>query len=263
MNSPSFAIRDSATMLRRQLRHMRRYPSMTLMIIAMPVIFLLLFVYVFGGIMGAGLGGAAAGRALYVNFVTPGVLLITVAGGATGMAVSVATDMTEGIVARFRTMAISRASVLTGHVVGSLIQSLLSVAAVIGIALLVGFRPTAGPAGWFAAIGILALFVLGVTWLSVALGLISRSAEGASNIPMPLLILPFLGSGFVPAGSMQAGLRWFAEYQPFTPVINSVRDLLFANPVGNNAIVALAWGGGITAVSYLWAVRLFRRAPIR
>ena len=134
MNSPSLAIRDSATMLRRQLRHMQRYPSMTLMIIAMPVIFLLLFVYVFGGIMGAGLGGAAAGRALYVNFVTPGVLLITVAGGATGTAVSVATDMTEGIVARFRTMAISRASVLTGHVVGSLIQSLLSVAAVIGFA---------------------------------------------------------------------------------------------------------------------------------
>jgi ABC-2 type transport system permease protein len=171
--------------------------------------------------------------------------------------------MTEGIVARFRTMAISRASVLTGHVVGSLIQSLLSVAAVIGLALLVGFRPTAGPAGWFAAIGILALFVLGVIWLSVALGLISRSAEGASNIPMPLLILPFLGSGFVPAGSMPAGLRWFAEYQPFTPVINSVRDLLFANPVGNNAIVALVWGGGITVVSYLCAVRLFRRAPIR
>ena len=122
MNSSSFAIRDSATMLRLQLRHMRRYPSMTLMIIAMPVIFLLLFVYVFGGIMGAGLGGAAAGRALYVNFVTPGVLLITVAGGATGTAVSVATDMAEGIVARFRTMAISRASVLTGHVVGSLIR---------------------------------------------------------------------------------------------------------------------------------------------
>jgi ABC-2 type transport system permease protein len=134
-------------MLRRQLRHMQRYPSMTLMIIAMPLIFLLLFVYVFGGIMGAGLGGAAAGRALYVNFVTPGVLLITVAGGATGTAVSVAMDMTEGIVARSRTMAISRACVLTGHAVGSMIQSLLSVTVVIGLSLLVGVRPTAGPTG--------------------------------------------------------------------------------------------------------------------
>jgi ABC-2 type transport system permease protein len=250
-------------MLRRELRHMQRYPSMTLMIIAMPVIFLLLFVYVFGGTMGAGLGGAAAGRAVYVNFVTPGILLITVAGGATSTAVSVAMDMTEGIVARFRTMAISRASVLTGHVVGAVIQALLSIGVVIGVAYLAGFRPTAGPAGWIAAIGILALFIVGITWLAVALGLISKTAEGASNVPMPLLILPFLGSGFVPTASMPAGLRWFAEYQPFTPVINATRDLLFGQPAGHSVIVATAWGAGITLVSYLWAVRLFRRAPVR
>jgi ABC-2 type transport system permease protein len=261
--SLSYAARDSATMLRRELRHMQRYPSMTLMIIAMPVIFLLLFVYVFGGTMGAGLGGAAAGRAVYVNFVTPGILLITVAGGATSTAVSVAMDMTEGIVARFRTMAISRASVLTGHVVGAVIQALLSIGVVIGVAYLAGFRPTAGPAGWVLAIGILALFIVGITWLAVALGLISKTAEGASNAPMPLLILPFLGSGFVPTASMPAGLRWFAEYQPFTPVINATRDLLFGQPAGHSVIVATAWGAGITLVSYLWAVRLFRRAPVR
>jgi ABC-2 type transport system permease protein len=258
-----YSVRDSSTMVRRQLRHLQRYPSMTLMILAMPVIFLLLFVYVFGGTMGAGLGGGAAGRSVYVNFVTPGVLLITVAGAATATAVSVAMDMTEGIVARFRTMAITRASVLTGHVVGSMIQSLLSVAVVVGVAVLAGFRPTAGPAGWFAAIGILALFILGITWLSVALGLISKSAESASNAPMPLLILPFLGSGFVPPSSMPAGLRWFAEYQPFTPVISSMRDLMFGHPAGSSAFVAIAWGAGITLVSYLWAVRLFRRAPVR
>ena len=261
--SLSYAVRDSATMLRRELRHMQRYPSMTLMIIAMPVIFLLLFVYVFGGTMGAGLGGAAAGRAVYVNFVTPGILLITVAGGATSTAVSVAMDMTEGIVARFRTMAISRASVLTGHVIGAVIQALLSIAVVIGVAYLAGFRPTTGPAGWIAAIGILALFIVGITWLAVALGLISKTAEGASNVPMPLLILPFLGSGFVPTASMPTGLRWFAEYQPFTPVINATRDLLFGQPAGHSVIVAIAWGTGITLVSYLWAVRLFRRAPVR
>ncbi len=261
--SLSYSVRDSSTMVRRQLRHLQRYPSMTLMILAMPVIFLLLFVYVFGGTMGAGLGGPAAGRAVYVNFVTPGILLITVAGAATATAVSVAMDMTEGIVARFRTMAITRASVLTGYVVGSMIQSLLSVAVVVGVAELAGFRPTAGPAGWFAAIGILALFILGITWLSVALGLICKSAETASNAPMPLLILPFLGSGFVPPSSMPAGLRWFAEYQPFTPVINSLRELMLGHPAGSSAIVAIAWGAGIALVSYLWAVRLFRRAPAR
>jgi len=262
--STSYAVRDSATMLRRELRHMRRYPSMTLMIIAMPVIFLLLFVYVFGGTMGAGIGGGpGAGRAVYVNFVTPGILLITVAGGATSTAVSVAMDMTEGIVARFRTMAISRASVLTGHVTGAVIQALLSVGVVIGVAYLAGFRPTAGAAGWLATIGVLALFIVGITWLAVALGLISKTAEGASNVPMPLLILPFLGSGFVPTASMPAGLRWFAEYQPFTPVINATRDLLFGHPAGNSVIIAIAWGAGITLVSYVWAVRLFRRAPVR
>jgi ABC-2 type transport system permease protein len=260
--STSYAIRDSATMLRRQLKHLQRYPAMTMMILAMPLIFLLLFVYVFGSTMGAGIGGAAGGRSVYVNFVTPGILLISVAAGATATAVSVATDMTEGIVARFRTMAISRASLLTGHVIASIIQSMLSVAVVTGVALLIGFRPTAGPGGWFAAIGILALFVLGITWLAVALGLISKSAQSASNVPMPLMILPFLGSGFVPPASMPAGLGRFAEYQPFTPVINAVRDLLFGHPAGQDAVVAIAWGAGITVVCYLWAVRRFRRAQV-
>jgi ABC-2 type transport system permease protein len=275
MTTRRYYFQDSATMLRRNLRHMLRYPSMTLMLVAMPVIFLLVFVYVFGGTLGAGLGGSGlggaglaaalggAGRAVYVNYVTPGIILITVAGAATGTAVSVAMDMTEGIVARFRTMAISRASILTGHVVGSMIQTLLSIAVVIGVALLVGFRPAAGLAGWLGAAGILALFVLAVTWLSVALGLYSKSAESASNAPMPLLILPFLGSGFVPTGSMPAGLRWFAEYQPFTPVINATRGLLLGSHVGHSVILAIAWGAGIALLSYLWAMKLFNRDPVR
>jgi ABC-2 type transport system permease protein len=260
--STSYALRDSATMLRRQLRHLQRYPAMTMMILAMPLIFLLLFVYVFGGTLGAGIGGAAGGRAVYVNFVTPGILMFSVAACATATAVSIAMDMTEGIVARFRTMAISRASVLTGHVAASMIQALLSVAVVTGVALLIGFRPTAGPSGWFAALGIIALFVLGITWLAVALGLVSKGVESASNMPMPLMILPFLGSGFVPTASMPAGLRWFAEYQPFTPVINAVRDLLFGRPAAHDAVIAVAWGAGIALVSYLWSVRRFRRAPV-
>ena len=147
----------------------------------------------------------------------PGILLVTVAAAAQGTAISVAMDMTEGIIARFRTMAIARVSVLTGHVLGSMIQTMLSMAVVIGVALLIGFRPTAGPVEWIAAIGVLAMITLALTWLSVALGMVSKSVETASNLPMFLMLLPFLGSGFVPTDSMPAGVRWFAEYQPFTP----------------------------------------------
>jgi ABC-2 type transport system permease protein len=259
----TYAVRDSTTMLRRSIVRMRRYPSMTLMVVGIPVVFLLLFVYVFGGILGAGLGGASAGRAGYANYVTPGILLITVAGAATGTAISVAMDMTEGIIARFRTMAIFRPSVLTGHVLGSLIQTVISLAFVTGVALLVGFRPTASPAEWAAAIGVLAMITLAVTWLCVACGLVSKSVETASNLPMPLLLLPFLGSGFVPTDSMPTAIRWFAEYQPFTPVIQTVRGLLLGTAIGDNAILAAAWCAVITVASFLWARKLYNRDPSR
>jgi ABC-2 type transport system permease protein len=260
MSTLAHSMSDSATMVRRNLRHMLRYPSMTLMLAGIPVIFLLIFVYVFGGTLGNGLGGASGGRGAYINYVTPGIVLMTVAGAATATAVSVAMDMTEGIVARFRTMAISRASVLTGHVVGSVIQTLLSMAIVVGVALPIGFRPTAGPVEWLAATGLMTLFVLGLTWLSVALGLISKTVESASNAPMPLMLLPFLGSGFVPTGSMPAGLRWFAEYQPFTPVIETLRGLLLGSRIGNSGIVAVAWCIGITLAGHLWAKWRYERA---
>jgi ABC-2 type transport system permease protein len=228
MSTVSYAMTDSATMLRRQLRHMLRYPSMTLMLAGLPIVLLLLFVYVFGGTLGAGLGGVSGGfsggRAEYVNYVTPAILLITVASAAQGTAISVAMDMTEGIIARFRTMAIARVSVLTGHVLGSMIRTLLSIAVVIGVALLVGLRPTAGPVDWLTAIGVLAMITLALTWLSVALGMVSKSVETASNLPMPLMLLPFLGSGFVPTDSMPAGMRWFAENQPFTPIMERSAD---------------------------------------
>ena len=204
MSTLSYALTDSATMLRRNLRHMLRYPSMTLLILGMPVVFLLLFVYVFGGTLGAGLAGVPGDRAAYASYVAPGILLITVAAVAQGTAISVATDMTEGIVARFRTMAIWRASVLAGHVLGSTIQSVLSLAVVIGIALLTGFRPTAGPLGWLAALGVLVMTSFALTWLSVGLGLAAKTVETASNSPMFLLLLPFLSSAFVPTSSMPA-----------------------------------------------------------
>jgi ABC-2 type transport system permease protein len=261
MSTLAHAATDSATMLRRQLRHMLRYPSMTVLLVGTPVVILLLFVYVFGGTLGAGLGGLSGGRAEYVNYVTPGILLVTVASAAQGTAISVAMDMTEGIIARFRTMAIARVSVLTGHVLGSLIQTMLGMAVVIGAALLGGFRPTAGPADWIAAIGVLAMITLSLTWLSVALGMVSDSVETASNLPMPLMLLPFLGSGFVPPDSMPTGMRWFAENQPFTPIMETLRGLLMGSAIGDSGVLAVAWCVGIGLAGYLWAKRLYNRDP--
>lgn len=264
MSTLSLWVSDSTTMLRRQLRHMLRYPSMTLILVGLPVVFLLLFVYVFGATLGDGLGGPSGGRAEYVNYVTPGILLITVAAVSQGTAISVAMDMTGGIIARFRTMSISRASVLTGHVLGAMIQTMLAIAVVIGVALLIGFRPSAGPVEWLAAIGVLAMISWALTWLTVALGLVTKSVETASNLPMPLVFLPFLGSGFVPTDSMPAALRWFAEYQPFTPIIETLRGLLLGTPIGNSAVIAaIAWCVGITLVGFLWARALFNRDPAR
>jgi ABC-2 type transport system permease protein len=261
MTTIAYATRDSATMLRRNLLHMRRYPSMTLLLAGMPVIFLLLFVYVFGGTLGAGLGDPGGGRAEYLNYVVPGVLLMAVASAANGTAVSVATDMTEGIVARFRTMAIARVSVLTGHVLGAMIQTMISVLIVLGVAVAIGFRPQADLLGWLGAFGVLAMITFALTWLSVALGLVSDSVETASNLPMPLALLPFLSSGFVPTESMPAGLQQFAEYQPFTPIIESLRALLNGTSPGGHLVASVAWCAGIALVSYVWAKRLYNREP--
>ncbi|PSK98918.1 ABC-2 type transport system permease protein [Murinocardiopsis flavida] len=261
MTALSATLTDAATMSRRQLRHMVRYPSLTLMLIGQPILFLLLFVYVFGGTLGAGLGGAAGGRGEYLNYVVPGILLMAAASVSMGTAVSVAMDMTEGVVARFRTMAIARSSVLTGHVVGSMIQAMLSMAVVIGVALLIGFRPSAGPGAWVAAVGMFALLCFALTWLTVAMGLVSESVETASNMPMPLVLLPFLGSGFVPTDSMPAGIRWFAEYQPFTPVMETLRGLLMGTPIGGSGVLAVAWCLAIALGGYLWARALYNRDP--
>ena len=259
----TYALIDSATMLRRNLKRMLRYPSMTVLLIGMPIVFLLLFVYVFGGTLGAGIGGPSGGRAEYVNYVTPAIILMTIASAVQGTTISVAMDMTEGIVDRFRTMAIARVSVLTGHVVGSLIQTMLSIAAVIGVALLIGFRPSAGPGDWLALTGVLVMMAFAFIWLSVALGLASKTVESSSNVGMPLVLLPFLGSGFVPTDSMQTALRWFAEYQPFTPLIETIRGLLMGTPIGNSAVIAIGWCVAITLGGYLWSKKLFNRESTR
>jgi ABC-2 type transport system permease protein len=254
----SYALTDSATMLRRNLRHALRYPGMTLGIIGMPIIFLLLFVYVLGGALGAGIGGRDGGVE-YVDYLAPGIILMTVTAGTVSTAVAVCSDMTEGIIARFRTMAISRTAVLTGHVIGSIIQTMISVVLVIGLAVLVGFRPTSDPVRWIGVAGLLLMLTLSLTWLSVALGLVSKNPEGASNIVFPLVFLPFIGSAFVPTDSMSAGVRWFAEYQPFTPIIETLRALLMGTPVGDNGALAVAWCAAMALVGYLWAKARFTR----
>jgi ABC-2 type transport system permease protein len=260
MNASTYLLSDTATMLRRSLRRMRRYPTV-LYQAGIPVFFLLLFVYVLGGTLGAGLGGASGGRDEYVRYIFPGIIVMTVAGSATGIALMVAMDMKEGIVARFRTMAIARSSVLTAHVVASVLQAILAVAIVAVVAVVIGFRPATGAGAWLAAVGLVVLAAFAITWLGVALGLVSGSPESASNLPLPLIILPFFGSGFVPTGSMPDVLRWFAENQPFTPIIETLRGLLLGTPIGDRGLVAIGWCVAITLVSFVWAVRLYEREP--
>jgi len=254
----AYTVSDARTMLRRNLKHQLRYPSMTLILVGMPIVVLLLFVYVLGGQLGAGLG-AHGGRSAYLDYVVPGVLLVTVAAAVQGTSIMVAMDMTGGIIDRFRTMAIARASVLTGHVLGSLIQTLVAIAILIGVAFGLGFRSAAGPLPWLAATGILALFAFALIWLAVALGLAAKSVETASNTPMSLFLLLFLSSGFVATATMPTGLRQFAEYQPFSPVADTVRGLLTGAAIGDHAIAAVAWSIGIAVVAYLWAIRLYNR----
>jgi ABC-2 type transport system permease protein len=262
MSTLSYALTDSATMVRRNLMRLARYPSLTVLLIGMPVVFLLLFVYVFGGTLGAGIAGGG-GRSEYVNYVTPAIILMTITSAIQGTTIAVATDMTEGIVDRFRTMAIARVSVLTGHVVGSLVQTLLAVAAVVGVALLIGFRPSAGPVDWLALIGVLVLMAFAFIWLAVAFGLASKTVEASSNVGLPLVLLPFLSSGFVPTDSMPTALRWFAEYQPFTPLIDTIRGLLLGAPLGNSLVFTLGWCAVIGLGGYLWSKKLFNRESTR
>jgi ABC-2 type transport system permease protein len=237
------------------------------MLVGMPIVFLLLFVYVFGGQLGHGLTGRLAGghvgRSAYLNYLTPGILLMTVAATVQGTAIVVAMDMTGGIIDRFRTMSIGRGAVLGGHVLASLMQSVASIIVVVAVAILLGFRPTSDPLKWLAVVGVLVLFAFALVWLAAALGLAAKSVETASNTPMFLTMLPFLGSGFVPVSTLPVGLRQFAQYQPFTPVTETVRGLLTGTHIGANALGAIAWSVAIAVLSYLWAMRLYERRQPR
>ncbi|MCW8381694.1 ABC transporter permease [Streptomyces justiciae] len=259
MSALALAVRDSSTMVRRNLLHVRRYPSMTLNLLLTPVMLLLLFVYVFGDVMSAGIGGSAD-RSAYIAYVVPGLLLMTVGGTTIGTAVSVAMDMTEGIIARFRTMAIHRGSVLVGHVVGSVLQCVMSVVLVGAVGVAIGFRSTdATVLEWLAAFGLLTGFALALTWIAVGMGLVSPNAEAASNNAMPLIFLPLISSTFVPVDAMPGWFQPIAEYQPFTPAIETLRGLLLGTEIGHNGWLALAWCLGLAVLGYRWSKAAYDR----
>ncbi|MEU8670722.1 ABC transporter permease [Streptomyces anulatus] len=262
MSSLSLAVRDANTMLRRNLLHARRYPSLTLNLLLTPVMLLLLFVYIFGDVMSAGIGGGGADRSAYIAYIVPGLLMLTIGSTVVGTAVSVSNDMSEGVIARFRTMAIHRSSVLVGHVVGSVLQSVLSVVVVGAVGVAIGFRSTdATVLEWLAAFGLLVLFSAALTWIAVGMGLISPNAEAASNNALPMVLLPMLSSAFIPVETMPGWFRPIAEYQPFTPAIETLRGLLLGTEIGHNGWLAVGWSIGLVLLGYFWATSKFGEDP--
>ncbi|MBQ0884271.1 ABC transporter permease [Streptomyces sp. RM72] len=259
MSNLTLAARNSSTMLRRNLLHARRYPSLTLNLLLTPIMLLLLFVYIFGDTMSAGIGGGAD-RSAYIAYLVPGLVLMTIGSTTIGTAVSVSNDMSEGIIARFRTMPIHRGSVITGHVIGSVLQSVVSVVLVGAVAAAIGFRSTDATAlEWLAAFALIALFATALTWIAVGMGLISPNAEAASNNALPLIFLPLISSTFVPIDAMPGWFQPIAEYQPFTPAIETLRGLLLGTEIGHNGWLALAWCLALSTLGYFWSKSVFNR----
>ncbi len=251
MSTISVAARDTRTMLRRDVLHSLRYPLMTISGLMVPIFLLLLFVGVFGNALHAGLGVVPPAGGHYVDYLAPGIILMTAGSSAAATAIGVCSDMSEGIIARFRTMAITRTSVLTGQVLGSFVRTLISGALVVGVAIGLGFRPTATPIEWLAAVGVFAMLTVAVTWLAVAFGLVAKTPAGANSLSLIPQFLPFISSAFVPTSTMPPGVRWFAENQPFTPVIEALRGLLTGTAIGRNALLTVIWCAGIAAAGYL------------
>jgi ABC-2 type transport system permease protein len=242
---------DSVTMAGRSLRLTRRQIDALLTSLMMPIMLMLVFVYLFGGAIHTG--------TRYVTYVVPGVLLLCAGFGSATTAVSVAGDLTGGIIDRFRSMDVSGTALLNGHVAASAVRNLASTVLVFGVAFVIGFRPHAGPAQWLAAVGVLLAFVLAISWLAAAFGVLAKSAEAASGFTFFIMFVPYASSAFVPIDTMPSWLHGFARYQPVTPVIETLRALLLDRPVGDNAWQALAWCGGILVVSIALAAVAFRR----
>ncbi|MGI6153423.1 MAG: ABC transporter permease [Christensenellaceae bacterium] len=243
---------DMSVMLGRSMKHITRSMDTVITTALMPVAIMLLFVYVLGGAIGAGEGN-------YVNYQLPGVLLITVGTGVSYTSYRLFTDKQRGIFERFHSMPIARSAPLWGHVLTSVISIMVSVGVVILAALVMGFRPSAGLLSWLAVVGILVLFSMALTWVAVIAGLAAKTSDGANVFSYPIIFLPFLSSAFVPTETMPAGLRAFAENQPVTSIVDTIRALFDSEPVGNEIWTALAWCMGILVVAYIFAMRIYKR----
>jgi ABC-2 type transport system permease protein len=243
---------DTAVLLGRSLRHIARSPDTIITTAIMPIAMMLLFVYVFGGAI-------QAGPESYVDYLLPGILLITVASGISYTAFRLFLDIKGGIFERFQSMPIARSSVLWAHVLTSLVANLISLVIVVGVALIMGFRSGAGVPEWLGVTGIMFLFTLALTWLAVIPGLTAKSVEGAGVFAYPLMFLPFLSSAFVPTGTMPGPVRAFAENQPVTSIVNAIRNLFTEQPLGTDIWIALAWCAGILIVTSFFATAAYRR----
>jgi ABC-2 type transport system permease protein len=251
MSTISASWTDSRIMLRRNFKHIVRNPVTVFNGAVMPVVVMLLFVYVLGGAFSVG--------ERYIEYVTPGMILLAITYGLSGTAVSVNSDMTKGIINRFKVMNVSRGAVLNGHVAATMAGSSVAIAAIIGVAFALGFRSSATAGDLLGAIGIIAATAFATAWLTVALGMAAKTPESAGLAIVPLILLPFLSSAIVPAAKMGQGFRQFAQYQPFTPIIESLRGLLAGAPSAGHAAAALAWCAGIALVGYLWSRATFSR----
>jgi len=241
----------SIVMLRRNFKHITRNPMSVFNAILMPVVIMLMFVYMFGDAFNVGVD--------YVDYATPGLMLLAVCYGLGATAIAVNSDMTKGIINRFKVMDVSRGAVLTGHVVASVLTNLVAIAALLGVAFLLGFAPAAGFLGWLGALGVVVLLGFATGWLTIALGLAAKTPETAGMASVPLIMLPFFSSAIVPADKMGPGLKQFAEYQPFTPIIETLRGLLNGTPATGTLLAALGWCAGIAVVGYLWASSTFKK----
>lgn len=246
------ALRDTFILFNRSMKHILRSPDTIITVAVMPIAFMLLFVYVFGGAIHAGTDN-------YVNYLLPGILLIAVASGVSYTAFRLFIDMQKGILARFNSMPVSRSAILWSHVLTSIVSNSISIVVIIAVALIMGFRSSASLLEWLAVIGILLLFMLALTWLAVIPGLKAKTIDGASAFSYPLVFLPFISSAFVPTASMVVAVRVFAENQPVTAIVDAIRSLLASNPVSATIWIALAWCVGIGVVAYFFAIRAYKR----
>jgi ABC-2 type transport system permease protein len=242
---------NSTTMLGRNFKHTLRNPVTVFNAVLFPIVIMLMFVYVVGGAFDVGVK--------YIDYATPGMIVLAITYGLSATALAVNSDMTKGIINRFKVMDISRSAVLSAHVMGTVLTSFIAIAAIIGVAFLSGFRPAASSLEWLGVIGLVVLVSFAASWITVALGLFAKTPESAGMAAVPLIMLPFLSSAIAPADTMRAGVRQFVEYQPFTPIIETLRGLLTGEPSGNTAITAVAWSVGIALVGYLWSLATFRK----